>query len=80
MPGCGIEVKAVHNPVDQSNRIAEVGEVIEYEIISTNNGNVDVTNVTMADSVGGCQAATFITLTLMRPSSPKRHSLVSFGR
>lgn len=55
VPRYAIEMEAVHDPVDQTDRFAAVGELIEYETKSTNTGNVDVTEVTMADSVGGCQ-------------------------
>lgn len=55
-PRCEILMTAEHIPADEENGLAAVGENIVYDVRSTNVGNVDVSKVTMVDSVGACRA------------------------
>lgn len=46
-------MKAAYIPANQADGFAAIGETISYEVKSTNDGNVDVTGVTITDSLGG---------------------------
>lgn len=59
-PKCEIIMKADYIPADQIDGLAAVGETIVYDIESTNTGNVEITQVTMLDSVGKYQATKFL--------------------
>lgn len=54
-PRCEIVMKAEHIPADQTDGWAAVGETIVFDVQSTNNGNVDIAQVTILDSVGECR-------------------------
>lgn len=54
-PRCEIVMKAERIPADRTGGLAAVGEIIAYDVTSTNNGNVDIARVTMLDTVGACR-------------------------
>lgn len=50
-PGFVVINDAHHTPSDQVNNYAAVGETVEYNIVSTNNGNVDISGATAEGSM-----------------------------
>lgn len=49
MPAFFVSKSALHTPLDQDNNLAAPGEAVAYNIVATNNGNVDLTAVVVED-------------------------------
>lgn len=50
-PGFVVTKNAYHTPSDQVNSYAAVGESVEYDIVAKNNGNVDLSEAAVEDSM-----------------------------
>lgn len=52
-------MNATHTPSDRVDNYAAVGELVEYAIVATNIGNVDLTEATVTGSLfeGGAKGA-----------------------
>lgn len=48
-PGFIVTKDAHHTPSDEVNKYAAPGELVKYDIVAENNGNVDLTGVVVAD-------------------------------
>lgn len=50
-PKVGVTHTASHSPADEANGLAAVGESIQFEVTSTNTGNVEVANATTSNEM-----------------------------
>ena len=71
-PGLKVEKKETSTPADGRAYYIE-GETITYEITVTNTGNVDLSNVTVADSLSDTFMGAFATIPMLHPNEARKY-------